>query len=487
MTAILDPSVPTGWLGDPGLRAAVLDRLAAHRAAGTLRPGVYQAPDPAPTGYSGCALGCCLPPLPDTPRPDEFWTRRIEHDYGIPQPVAQLIERLFERHDPGAAPGFATRAIAAVPVGADLSHVTDLVLYDILCDCPPGLGTLAEHRGLRNAAGAVAVLYLRRLAGRIPDADDWQRATRLAQDTADAAPLDQPQLRHAALTARDAATESLTWADLHTLLAHWFGAHPGQVALGWLADRLMTRIQQTRPRAWSEHTTEIGDWCPWSGTPATRYDRTHPDPGCPALCPDSQLADPVMSANPHPPAPPTPTRTAPSAVRGSTPHQGTPGPTSEITPGSVLQARSLTGTAGCERTRQAADKLGPPTGRELHQLIGRALEQHAVIAASLSISPPAPGDRPEWIPPGPDMHYLEQCTDVPLRIGHDGAWVVGPVVPDEPLDGYEHGALLLICHQCLRRISPGPVHVDEWGRQDCADRHHGPHPLTITHRKEQNR
>lgn len=41
----------------------------------------------------------------------------------------------------------------------------------------------------------------------------------------------------------------------------------------------------------NEHSNDIGDWCPWSGTAATEDDLHDEDFACPALCADSGVEE----------------------------------------------------------------------------------------------------------------------------------------------------------------------------------------------------
>jgi hypothetical protein len=46
---------------------------------------------------------------------------------------------------------------------------------------------------------------------------------------------------------------------------------------------------------WNNHRNDLGDWCPWSGTPASPADLAEADqlhePACPAVCRDSHPTD----------------------------------------------------------------------------------------------------------------------------------------------------------------------------------------------------
>lgn len=121
----------TAWHGRPELKAEVMDRLRAHRAADEIVQGLYQQSDPdSPNGYRGCAIGCTLPKQSTAER-DALngdgawktfgWHKRIEAEYGIPIYVAQMIDRTFEGLPVSMAGDFAVTVADAIPVGADLS------------------------------------------------------------------------------------------------------------------------------------------------------------------------------------------------------------------------------------------------------------------------------------------------------------------------------------------------------------------------------
>jgi hypothetical protein len=130
---------PRAWHTSTDLKAEVMERLRAHRAADSFIQGFYQLPDPQhATGYRGCALGCTLPKLSpkdfaaledcDDGRP---WWERIEREYGIPAEVARLVDYTFEEQDSfNSAADFAVAVIEAIPVGADLDFIEDAWMFD---------------------------------------------------------------------------------------------------------------------------------------------------------------------------------------------------------------------------------------------------------------------------------------------------------------------------------------------------------------------
>jgi hypothetical protein len=119
---ITNETKPLAWLGDPGLKEEVVLRMKEHRAEDSIVQGHYQsyAPELA-SQYKGCLLGCTLPQM----GADVGWHYEVEKRYGIPVPVACLLEDLFENmEDFDEAAEFAVESIEAIPTGADLAAVT---------------------------------------------------------------------------------------------------------------------------------------------------------------------------------------------------------------------------------------------------------------------------------------------------------------------------------------------------------------------------
>jgi hypothetical protein len=157
-----DQTVPTprAWHSNPALKAEVMERLRAHRAADSFIQGFYQLADPKHvTGYRGCALGCTLPKLSrkdfaalesrDDGRP---WWERIEREYGIPAEVAGLIDYIFEEQDSFVeAADFAVAVIEAVPVGAELDRIEDAWIDAQMYDAELGAAARWLIDALSNA------------------------------------------------------------------------------------------------------------------------------------------------------------------------------------------------------------------------------------------------------------------------------------------------------------------------------------------------
>lgn len=124
------------WHSNPELKAEVVARMHAHRAADSIIQGCYQYIDSdLAVGYEGCAIGCTLPKLPsetadaltrDLQDGGLGWWGRIEAAYGIPVPIARLIDNTFEeQYEFEAHARFAVNVVEAIPVGADLTGISD--------------------------------------------------------------------------------------------------------------------------------------------------------------------------------------------------------------------------------------------------------------------------------------------------------------------------------------------------------------------------
>lgn len=121
------------WHNNPDLKAEVVARLHAHRAADEIVQSIYQYNDPAAaSGYRGCVIGCTLPFLDDIALDLNAaqWWQRIEEEYGIDREIASAIDHTFEAQESfEAAAAFAVAVIEAIPVGADLGPVVDKWRY----------------------------------------------------------------------------------------------------------------------------------------------------------------------------------------------------------------------------------------------------------------------------------------------------------------------------------------------------------------------
>ena len=127
----------TAWHGDPELKARIVARMHQHRKDDAFVQGAYQYLDGAlPLGYRGCAIGCLLDPQRgDKPRAEGYstnaWHDEARRQFGIPTDVSDLIDTTFEDFatyddNHARASDFAVAVIEAIPVGADLTGVSEL-------------------------------------------------------------------------------------------------------------------------------------------------------------------------------------------------------------------------------------------------------------------------------------------------------------------------------------------------------------------------
>jgi hypothetical protein len=124
------------WHGDPALKERIVARMKQHREADAFVHGLYQRLDSKlALGYKGCAIGCALDPQePDSigegRRPYGGWWAEVERQFGIPEDVAEMIDDNFECLGRPDDANFAVEVLEAVPVGADLSSVSDAYWAD---------------------------------------------------------------------------------------------------------------------------------------------------------------------------------------------------------------------------------------------------------------------------------------------------------------------------------------------------------------------
>lgn len=175
------------WHGDPDLKQRTVERMREHAAADQFIRGTYIEPNDQK--WEGCLHGCLVAEDIAADRGQTVpeliadidegasidWHTETQNRYGIPTAVGDLLDRLYEAlyTPPGEV---AVRILDAIPPGADLSHLRDRLLLDLLTDPTHGAPD-DQHRQ------AVAGLLLRRLAGDEPTSREW----RAAHDSAAAA------------------------------------------------------------------------------------------------------------------------------------------------------------------------------------------------------------------------------------------------------------------------------------------------------------
>jgi hypothetical protein len=245
------------WHNNPNLKTEATARLRAHRAEDSIVKGLYQLLDPdLASGYRGCAIGCTLPPQApfdpggtDKPGPPEGgWHGEVERLYGIPRPIARLIDGLFENlpTDGDQHAEFAVAVIDAVPVGADLSLVISRFLLDVLADpeCGARQYTVEDSRQ-REAVDAVVSLYRRKLAGEEISRQEWAAAAvDAAYAAADAAYAADAAAAYADAAAAYAAADAAYAADAAAYAAA-YAADAADARNGmrvWQAERLIHHL-----------------------------------------------------------------------------------------------------------------------------------------------------------------------------------------------------------------------------------------------------
>lgn len=163
------------WHNDPDLKRDALDRMNAARIENRFIRTVYQEPvDDNPGVYRGCLIGMLFPP--DT---DGFghWHQLTQDTYGIPAPVAHLLDAAYELVPFGHTKhaDFAVDAVEAIPVGADLTRVIAAVAYDLITEAPYGFAADPDlSADAKTAVEDLGALYRRWLTGDHPSAAQWR-------------------------------------------------------------------------------------------------------------------------------------------------------------------------------------------------------------------------------------------------------------------------------------------------------------------------
>lgn len=134
------------WHSDPGLKAAAVARMRAHREADRFIQGLFLTPDGA--SFRGCFHGCltaeavaaergvAVAALRDGSCSVSSWWAETERLFGIPKALCMVLDDAFEQDpcDVEAAANFAVDVTEAIPVGADLSAVAGLAHDEALDD-----------------------------------------------------------------------------------------------------------------------------------------------------------------------------------------------------------------------------------------------------------------------------------------------------------------------------------------------------------------
>jgi len=150
---------------DPILRARTIDKAEWHRDQDNFVQGHYWS------NGKGCAVGCLLQD-PDGAH------HRYEAEFGIPEALAHLEERIFEGMSVEQSKAWPLRFLNAIPCGADLSMVSTRVLIRILQDLK------FDRAGYPDVAKSVddtIALLQRRVEGEDVEAELLKASARAAE------------------------------------------------------------------------------------------------------------------------------------------------------------------------------------------------------------------------------------------------------------------------------------------------------------------
>ena len=146
--------------GEPALRGSVLAEMAGHRRADRLVQGYGYWED-----GKGCAVGCLI----KSGNHEEY-----EERFGIPEALAHLEDKIFERLPRDDARLWPERFLGAIKPGADLSKVRWRFLAWLLTDETVNPGISDDL--VKDAVRAVADLCVRTALGEMPSDDEWAAA-----------------------------------------------------------------------------------------------------------------------------------------------------------------------------------------------------------------------------------------------------------------------------------------------------------------------
>jgi len=190
----------------PEIKAEYLNRVRAHREADQLVQSYGYWSD-----GKGCAVGCTI---------HSGDHAAYETELGIPRAIARMEDGIFEGLPQEEARLWPERFLEAIPVGADLSLVTDKFLHWLLVDAEHGVIRHAKTDTQRKAIQAVADLFAKKLAGEVVAREQW----------------------HTVRAYADAAAYAAAYAaDADAAAAYAYAA----AAYAAYADRKKTRIKQS--------------------------------------------------------------------------------------------------------------------------------------------------------------------------------------------------------------------------------------------------
>jgi hypothetical protein len=199
---------------DPKLKESIVSEIKWHQEQDKIIQGTY--------GSNGkyCAVGCAINSL-NRKCGKNYSTndhKVYETEFGIPQTIARLEDRIFEGLEAEEAKTFPLKFMNAIQPGADLSLVTAKFMVWLLSDKKHGVMQYAREDG-KVAIERVVKLYKRVIAGETVKDDEWANAARAAADAAYAAADAANAARaanaaaYAAYAARAAANAARAAAD----------------------------------------------------------------------------------------------------------------------------------------------------------------------------------------------------------------------------------------------------------------------------------
>jgi hypothetical protein len=146
--------------GDPAIKEKYITRVVTHRRKHEIVQRTYNVGIGLYPGIVGCTVHSAD-------------TAAYETELGIPEPLAQLFDCIYEALPFGEYQKWAIQSLECIPVGADLSLMEDRILLWMLTEELP---KLVEDRFIETQVRDLTALYQRRLMGDEPAPGEWQAA-----------------------------------------------------------------------------------------------------------------------------------------------------------------------------------------------------------------------------------------------------------------------------------------------------------------------
>ncbi|MHB1950140.1 MAG: hypothetical protein ACYCQK_01545 [Acidiferrobacteraceae bacterium] len=205
------------WHGEPGLKAAALERLREHRRMDQIVQGIYYDD----TRGRGCQLGCLTHAAEDA-------HEAAERLFGIEQSIGYWLEMVFERLPHEDCAQWVLDSAQAIPVGADMSRCRYHLCAWLLGESellPPSERAKDHVRGVR-------VLHGRAARGDMPTQAAWAAAEAAAGAEGGGAAWAAAEAaawaaaEAAAHAAAEAATRAAAWRKIADRSLEIFAAAP---------------------------------------------------------------------------------------------------------------------------------------------------------------------------------------------------------------------------------------------------------------------